>query len=214
MNSGDLAKKSNALALVTRISEHAITGLGPLSSAEDLASEYLNDPAYEDDAARIQAMIRWECSKSFSTGFLTGLGGLATLPAAIPASLGAAWLVQARLAAAIARIHGHDLSEDRVRTLVMLSLIGNAAKDELKWVGIRLGNRLASHALRQVSGRLLVEINRRVGFRMITKASEKGVIKLSRLVPVAGGLVGGAVDAVACRAVGKMADTLFAANAE
>jgi hypothetical protein len=210
MQPRELPETQGALTLVKRVSEQAITGLGPLKSAEELAEEYMNDNAYSDKAARIQALIRWESSKSFSTGFITGLGGFSTLPAAIPASLGASWVVQARLAAAIARIHGHDLSEDRIRTLVMLSLIGNAAKDELKWVGIRLGNQLATRAIRQISGRMLVEINRRVGFRMLAKAGEKGVLNLSRLVPVAGGLVGGTFDAVACRAVGHMADTLFA----
>lgn len=210
MQPQDLPETKGALTLVSRVSEQAITGLGPLKSADALAAEYMNDPAYPDKATRIRALIRWESGKSFSTGFITGLGGITTLPAAIPASLGASWVVQARLAAAIAKIHGHDLSEDRVRTLVMLSLIGNAAKDELKWVGIRLGNQLAAHALRHVSGRMLVEINRRVGFRMLAKAGEKGVLNLSRLVPVAGGLVGGAFDAAACRAVGHMADTLFA----
>ena len=202
-------QQSKALVLVNWITDHAIHGMGPLMSAAKLAEEYRGDPSYTDDATRIKSLIRWESSKSFGTGFVTGLGRLATLPAAIPASLGAGWIVQARLAAAIARIHGHDIEEDRVRTLVLLSLLGNAAKDELKWVGIRLSNQLAAHAIRQISGRLLVEINRRVGFRLISKAGERSVVSLSKLIPLTGGLVGGVFDAVACRTVGQVADALF-----
>jgi hypothetical protein len=201
--------ESNAVGLVQWIADRSISGVGPLNSAEALAAEYLNDSSYADHAARVRSLIRWECSKNFSTGFITSLGGLATLPAAIPASLGASWVVQARLAAAIAVIHGHDVREDRVRTLVVLSLIGNAAKDELKQVGVRVGNQMASHTIRHLSGRIIKEINHLVGFRLLSRTSEKGLVRLARFVPLAGGVVGGVFDGVACRTVGRVADSLF-----
>lgn len=200
---------SKALALVNWISGRALNGQGPFLSAEDLAWEYLNDFSYQDNTERIAALIRWESTKNFSTGFVSGLGGLATLPAAVPASLGASWVVQARLAGAIAAIHGHDVREDRVRTLVLLSLIGNAAKDEFKSMGIQVGNKLARNALRQISGRLIEEINQTVGFRLISNAGQKGIISISKLVPIAGGVMGGLFDGMACRTVGKVADNIF-----
>ncbi len=202
-------RESKALDIVRWIADHSITGVGPLISAEALAAEYRKDGSYADDEARVRALIRWECSKNFGTGFVTSLGGLMTLPAAIPASLGASWVVQARLAAAIAVIHGHDVSEDRVRTLVVLSLIGNAAKDELKQVGVQVGNQMTAHAIRHLSSSIVKEINHLVGFRLLSRTSEKGVIRLARFVPVAGGVVGGAFDGMACRTVGKVADSLF-----
>ncbi len=205
----DIVSGNKALNLANWISERAVDGRGPFWSAEELAWEYLNDPAYKLNAHRVNALIRWESTKNFSTGFVSSLGGLATLPAAVPASLGASWVVQARLAGAIACIHGHDVHEDRVRTLILLSLIGNAAKDELKRVGIEVGSKIARNALRQISSRLIMEINRRVGFRLISSAGEKGIISLSKLVPIASGVVGGVFDGVACRAVGKLADSIF-----
>lgn len=199
-----------ALALASWISTRAVEGGGPFLSATGLAAEYLKDPSFKDNSARVQSMIQWESAKNFGTGFVSGFGGIATLPATIPASLGASWAVQARLAAAIASLHGHDVFEDRVRTLVLLSLIGSAARDELKRVGVEVGKKMTRNAVRRISGHLIVEINRAVGFRLISNAGEKGVIQLSKLVPVAGGIVGGIFDGVSCRAVGKTADALFA----
>lgn len=199
-----------ALSLASWISTRATEGGGPFLSATDLAAGYLKNTDFKDDAARIQSMIQWESAKNFGTGFVSGFGGIATLPATIPASLGASWAVQARLAAAIASIHGHDVFEDRVRTLVLLSLIGSAAKDELKRVGIEVGKKMTRNAIRRISGHLIVDINRAVGFRLIAKAGEKGVFQLSKLVPIAGGIVGGIFDGVSCHAVGKAADALFA----
>ncbi len=203
------ALADRALSLATWISERASAGGGPFVSAGELAEEYLRDTRYPDNAERIRALIRWESAKNFSTGFLSSFGGLAALPASVPAALGASYAVQARLAAAIASIHGHDIAEDRVRTLVLLSLIGNAAKDELKRVGVTISRKMTANALRQISGHLLVDINRAVGFRLMAKAGEEGVIHLSKLIPIVGGLVGGIFDGAACQAVGRTADTLF-----
>jgi hypothetical protein len=201
---------SKALSLVTWLSDRAVQGLGPLIAADSLAAIYLADRRFSDDSERVKALIRRESVKNFSTGFVTGLGGLALMPAAVPASLGAGWIVQARLAAAIAAIHGYEVREDRVLTLVALSLIGNAAKDELKRIGIRLGQQLAVHAIRQIPSRVLVEINKAVGFRLLSRTGNAGMFRLAGLGSVAGGLVGGAVDGMACRTVGRVADSIFA----
>jgi uncharacterized protein (DUF697 family) len=61
--------------------------------------------------------------KNFTSGFVTGLGGLLTLPFALPAGFAASWVIQARMAAAIARIYGHDLRSERMRTLIVATLV-------------------------------------------------------------------------------------------
>lgn len=199
-----------ALDLVNAVLDAGINGLGPLKSASELADEYLSDSSYPDNDARINSLINWETSKNFTSGFLTGLGGLLTLPVAVPAGLGASWAVQARMVGAIAKIQGHDTKEDRVRTLALLAIVGDAGKEVVKQAGVQVGNKLGMKALEAVPGRLLIEINKLVGFRLLTKAGTKGVINLIKFVPVAGGLVGGSVDAFACRKVGAIAREMFA----
>lgn len=136
------AEESKALQVANWLTEKAVGGVGPLSSAEELALEYLNDSSYESNDKRVESLIKWETSKNFSTGFITGLGGFATLPVTIPASLGASWILQARMAAAIARIYGHDLSEDRVKTLILCVIIGQDIKEVCKQAGIKIGTKL------------------------------------------------------------------------
>lgn len=203
------AEESKALQIANWLTEKAVGGVGPLSSAEDLALEYLNDSNYEDNDKRVDSLINWETSKNFSTGFITGLGGFATLPVAIPASLGASWVLQARMAAAIARIYGHDLNEERVKTLILCVIIGQDIKEVCKQAGIKIGTKLTYVAIRKLPSEVLKRINQAVGFRLITKAGEKGIINLTKLVPVVGGVVGGTFDAVTCRITAKAAREAF-----
>ena len=198
-----------ALQLVTWIVGKAVEGVPPLSSASNLAQEFMIDASYTDNHERVASLIKWETSKNFAAGFITGLGGLLTLPVAVPAALGASWLIQARMAGAIAVIDGHDLEEDRVRTLVLLSIIGDSAKEVLKQAGVKVAGKLTEKAVMKVPGKVLIEINKRVGFRLLTKAGEKGTIVLMKGVPVVGGLVGGVFDAVTCQTVGKVAHSIF-----
>ena len=203
------AEESKALQVANWLTEKAVGGVGPLSSAEELALEYLNDSSYESNDKRVESLIKWETSKNFSTGFITGLGGFATLPVTIPASLGASWILQARMAAAIARIYGHDLREDRVKTLILCVIIGQDIKEVCKQAGIKIGTKLTYVAIRKLPGEVLKRINQAVGFRLLTKAGEKGIINLTKLVPVVGGVVGGTFDAVTCRITAKAAREAF-----
>jgi len=189
--------------------ETGLRGAGPLTSAENLASEYLIDPRYANDDKRVDSLVKRETGKNFTSGFITGLGGIVTFPVSIPAALGASWLIQARMAGAIARIYGHDLDSDRVRTKIMLSMAGDVAKDAMQDLGLRLDNKLTQRAVDQIPGRALVEINKRIGARLLAKAGQRVVLKFPRAVPVVGGVVGGALDAAVCRMVGKTAKSLF-----
>ena len=207
-------EESKALTLVKWISDKAIDGVPPLSSAHDLADEYLIDMGYNNHDARVDALINWETTKNFTRGFTTGLGGLLVLPVSLPAAFGASWIIQARMAAAIARIYRHNIHSDPVRTFVMAALVGEGLKDIAKARGIVIGRGLAKSLIEKVPGRALIEFNKRVGFRLITKAGEKGAINLMKGVPFVGGVVGGTFDAVACRVVGNNAQALFVSGAQ
>ena len=95
--------------------------------------------------------------------------------------------------------------DDQVRTLVYVSLAGNSAVDILKQTGIEIGKKVAISAIKKIPGQVITKINQKVGFRLLTKFGEKGVINLVKVVPVAGGVVGGVVDMGSTRTVGKVA---------
>jgi uncharacterized protein (DUF697 family) len=196
----------------TRLAEYllakGIGGIGPISSAEALGREYLDDPRYESLDERVDGLIERETIKNFTTGFVTGVGGVITLPVAVPSALGASWILQARMAGAIAYIYGHDLASPRVRTSILLSLAGDVARDALRPLGLQVGQKLSQRALDQVPGRALVEVNKRIALRLVARAGERTIASFSRWVPLVGGVVGGVMDAAVCRKVGATAKAL------
>jgi uncharacterized protein (DUF697 family) len=128
---------------------------------------------------------------------------------AIPANITSVMYIQIRMIAAIAHIGGYDLKDDNMRSFVYLCLCGNAAKDILKETGIKIGMQLTRSAIRSVSGEVIKTINRAVGFRLLTKFGQKGGINLVKLVPLAGGIVGGTFDSISTNIIGNIARQTF-----
>jgi hypothetical protein len=113
------------------------------------------------------------------------------------------------MVAAIAHICGYDVRSHQVKTLAIACLCGDSVAEPLKTAGISVGSRLAANAINQISGATIRSINRTVGMRLLTKAGSTGVVNLSRLIPVIGGIVSGGFDAAATYAIGKTAKNLF-----
>ncbi len=189
--------------------ERGLAGVPPLSSAVELAAEYRRDPRYKTADLRVDALINSESTKNFSTGFLTGLGGALVLPVAIPSALAASWLLQARLSGAIASLYGHDLQSPRVRHLILRSLAGDVTRGALEDLRLDEGTTVARHVLARIPGRALVELNKRVGLRLLTGGWGGRLLGLTRVVPLVSGVVGGTYDAAVCRAVGRAAKALL-----
>ena len=187
--------------------DKAVQGVAGLDSAYDLADDYLKQEGSLH--AQVNSLIRWQNTKAGTSGFLTGLGGIITLPVAIPANVASVMYVQIRMIAAIAHMGGYNLNDDRVKSLVFLCLTGNAAKDILKDVGIVVGKKLAENAIKNISGKTIVAINKKVGFRLLTKFGEKGVINLGKAIPLLGGVVGATFDSVSTNTVGNIARNTF-----
>ena len=111
--------------------------------------------------------------------------------------------------AAIAHMGGYDVRNDKVKTLVYSCLVANSAKDVAKDIGIAVGNKLATNAVKKISGETIKAINKRVGFRLVTKFGEKGIVNLGRVVPILGGIIGGSFDGYATNKIGNIARDTF-----
>jgi hypothetical protein len=200
---------AKAKDLVEKLSTVGVDGRGPWKGSIQIAQEHLT--THRDVEKAIQRLIATHVRLASSTGFLTGVGGLLTLPVTLPADLTALWLTQARLAGAIAHLRGYDVGSDEVRSVVLISLIGSSATEALSQAGVQIGTKSAISAIKQVPGRVLIQINKTVGFRLITKAGAKGVVNLTKLAPVMGGVIGGGVNFTSTRAVGAWAKRNFPA---
>lgn len=192
--------------------DKALNGMPGVDSVEELAADYLEEfrngkVATLEDAAN--SLIRWQNTKSATSGFVTGLGGLLVMPVTIPANLASVYFIQIRMIGAIAHMAGYDVRNDKVKALIYSCLVGNAAKEVLKDVGIQLGKKLAQSSINRISGEVIKKINQAVGFRLLTKAGTTGVVNLSKAVPILGGVIGATVDAVATNTIGNMAVEVF-----
>ena len=187
--------------------EKAINGVAGLDSASELAESYLKEDGELIDKAN--SLIRWQNTKAATSGFLTGLGGLLVMPVTIPANLASVYFVQIRMIAAIAQMGGYDVRDDKVKSLIYACLVGNAAKEMLKDVGIQIGKKLTQTAINSISGQVIIKINKAVGFRLLTKAGTTGIVNLTKMVPVIGGVIGGAVDLASTNTVGNIAVETF-----
>ena len=194
--------------LVGRLIEFGIGGGGPLKGAVEVADEHLMAAGGDREEA-IRRLIATHVRLAAASGFVTGLGGIATLPVTVPAAMAGLYVVGTRMAAGIAQLRGYDTSTEEVRSAILVALLGSAGAATLKKAGVEIGTRSAAVALERLPGRVLVELNKKVGYRLVTKAGEKGVVNLSKLVPLVGGPIGAAVDGLGCRTIATYALRTF-----
>lgn len=184
-----------------------LSGVPGTPSFEDFVASYVRDGS--DLEGAINEMISWQCGNSGVVGFAANLGGILTLPVSIPTNLGTILFFQIRMVAAIARIRGYDPKSDQVKTLALACLVGGGVTELLKEAGVKVGTKVAEQTIRQVAGATLININKVVGFRLLTKFGEVGVINLSKFIPFIGGLIGGTVDVIATGSIGEAAKLVF-----
>lgn len=205
--------EEKAATILSTVYEKALAGIPKVSrSIDELANDYTSRFSTPEKAAK--ELAKYQVLKCGTSGFVTGLGGLITLPVAIPANIGSVLYVQMRMVAAIAKIGGYDVRSDQVQTLVYMCLTGTAISDVVKEAGIQVGTKTLTAALKKLPGSVFTKINQRVGFRLITKFGEKGVINVGKLIPVAGGVIGGAFDVASTTVIARNAIDLFIEDEE
>jgi hypothetical protein len=187
--------------------ENAVNGIPGFDSASEMAESYM--VRGDNPMKNTNSLIRWQNTKAGTSGFLLGLGGFITMPVTIPANLASVIYVQIRMIAAIAHIGGYDLKDDKVKTLVYVCMAGNGAKDILKDVGIIIGKKMTTQAIKNISGKTITIINQKIGFRLLTKFGEKGAINLGKTIPFIGGLIGGTFDTITTNTIGNIARNTF-----
>jgi len=200
---------SAGLAVVNKVVSMGIDGLGPLADARSVAQEYLAQ--HGDVEKAIERLIATHVRLVGATGFATGVGGAFTMPVAIPADITLLYAYAARCSAAVAHLRGYDTTSEEVRSAVLLSLLGSAGAAVLADIGIQVANKSAMAALKQLPGRVLIEINKKVGYRLFTKFGTKGTVNLVKWIPLAGGGVGAAMNIATMRSVGRYARSTFPA---
>jgi hypothetical protein len=154
-------------------------------------------------------MIKNQIIKCTTSGFLTGFGGIVTLPITLPANIGSVLYVQMRMIACTAYMAGLELNNDQTQTFVYACLAGVAVNELIKQAGIKFGIKLTTSLIKKIPGKVLTKINQKVGFRFITKFGTKGIINMGKLVPGVGAVIGGGLDLVETKSIGNRAFQWF-----
>ena len=188
-----------------RVLELAIDGYGKLPGAKASAARQLQRNGGSVDEA-IDALIEFHVRLASAQGFVTNLGGAAALPVAVPANLTGVAVVQVRMIAAIAHLRGYDLADNRVRTALVMCLLGGEQVVKLIKEG-KLPTSPMAIATAPVFDPLLdARVAEAVVSDLASRIGGKNLaLMLTKRVPLVGGGIGAVVDAVATRQIGKYA---------
>ncbi len=200
--------QADMMNLLDSLYSKSIQGIPLISSPiEKMADDYLQHNATVEDAAK--DMINKQVIKCTTSGFITNLGGVITLPATIPANVGSVMYVQMRMIACAAYMAGYDVHTDQVQTLVYACLAGVSVMEVAKKAGIKIGQKGLENLIDKIPGKVLIAINQKVGFRMLTKFGETGAINIGKAIPVVGGVIGGGFDFIDTKFIGNRAYNQF-----
>jgi hypothetical protein len=193
-------------AFVREALHRAIHGIGPLPPAAVAAERRLKEQKGDVDRA-VHEVIENHVRYAGAQGFVTNLGGLATMAFAVPTNISGLALVECRMIAGIAHLRGYDLHDPRVRNAVLVCLLGEESVHALvaakklpappmalatapahdPWLDRVISAEVASDLVQQVAGKKLA-----------------GTV--ARRVPLVGGLVGMGADGYATWKIGRYAD--------
>ena len=184
----------------------AIEGAGPLPPAAQAADKQLAEQGGDRERA-VHELIENHVRLAGAQGFATNIGGLVVAAVTIPANIAGIALIQCRLVAGIAHLHGYDLTDQRVRNAVLTCLLGEDAVKSMvrkrKLPSTPMGMATAPTydpdldriVANEVTSELLTKV---AGKRLATT--------VGRRVPVVGGLVGAGTDAYSTWQIGRYAD--------
>jgi hypothetical protein len=179
--------------LVQVLLDAGIDGLGPLKSARELADLARRDTRTPEGATK--KIVRSHVVKGGVGGFVTSVGGFVTMPVALPANVVEFYVGATRMVAAIATLRGYDVNDPRVRTAVLLTLVGSDADEVLAKAGLTGGTgKMVGLVGQQLPPAALLILNKAIGFRLLRGFGEKAFARLGRGIPLAGGVVGGGID--------------------
>lgn len=185
--------------------KRAIQGIGPLPPAAAAAEKQLEEQDGIVDRA-ISEVVENHVGLAGAQGFLTNLGGLVTMAAAIPVNISGLALVQFRMVAGVAHLRGYDLADPRVVNAVLLCTLGEDTVKSLvkgkKLPGTPMLVATAPAHDPSLDPLIAGEVTSALLSRVVGKRAAGTVI---RRIPLAGGVYGGSMDAYNTWQVGKYA---------
>lgn len=135
-------------------------------------------------------------------GAVTGVGGLAVLPIAIPTNIYASWRIQAATIRAIAYVYGYPPS--KTDTCLVLFGAVDSQMQALKRLGIEAAKVATKKAVDQYMTKEIIKSVLKLSLKeAATKMAQKALV--TKIIPVVGAPIGFGFDWMTTQAVGKLA---------
>jgi EcsC family protein len=191
--------------VLRRVLEVAIDGYGKLPGARTAAGRQLQRHSGDVDEA-IEAIVSHHVRLASAQGFVTNLGGVATMPVAIPANLAGVAVVQTRMLAAVAHLRGYDVNDLRVRTALVMCLLGEDQVTKRISAGSLPTSPMAIATAPVFDAALDAQVAEAVVADLASRIGGKNVaLAVTRRVPLLGGGIGAVVDGMATAQIGAYA---------
>lgn len=95
--------KADIMNTLEKLYDKSLDGIPMVSQPiEELANQYLSK--HTDVKKVAKSFVNYQIAKCNTSGFLTGFGGIITLPVTIPANIGSVLYVQMRMIACLAHM--------------------------------------------------------------------------------------------------------------
>ena len=176
-----------------QILDLAIDGRGRLPGARASARHHLEHHA--DPEAAVRALINQHTTMASGQGFATNWGGILVSMVTIPANLAAATFLQARVVAGIAHLRGYELTDPRVRTAILMVMLGPTAGQQLIDRGLLPSSAAAVATAPVFDEKLDTVVTRTLLDMTMNQLGGKRLgVMLGKRIPLIGGGVGAVVD--------------------
>ena len=201
--------EKDMMNLLEKLYAQSLDGVDKVSeSVEELARDYLDKHDSVEEAAR--SFIKWQIAKCTGSGFVTGLGGLLTIPVTVPANIGSVLYVQMRMIACLAYMGGYDVRSKEVKTMLYACLAGVSLNRIIKELGKKLGNDRVDKLLDKIPESSLPTISQKIYSHLALKTGAKvGSGTIGKAIPFLGGIVNGALDYAETKELSDRAYDMF-----
>lgn len=186
----------------------SIDGFAKLPGARSAASGHLRRVG--DHERAISLLVAQHITMAGAQGFVTNLGGAITAVVAVPANIAGTAIVQCRMVAGVAHLRGYNLDDNRVRSAILMCLLGKRRAAQLVSSGELPSLPLAIATAPVFDPELDYKVSQFVMSDTMNVITGKRLgVFASKRVPIIGGGVGLAVDGWSTKGIGAYAREQF-----
>lgn len=187
-----------------QVLEIAIEGRGKLPGARRAARAVLERT--RDPELAVARVVNQHIVMAGGQGFATNWGGFLLAFVTIPANLAASLFLQARAVAAVAHLRGYELADPRVRTAILMVMLGPRAAERLISSGVLPTSPVAVATAPVFDAKLDELVCRALLENAMNQVSGKRLgVFLGKKIPFVGGGVGAVVDGWSTNAIARHA---------